>query len=251
MELKEEIYAKARSYGARLVRTAEAASWENEPIQAPEFWPRSFWPWCTRVVVLGIPLFMPMIGSTPSMVYKELYDTSNRLMDEMAYRLAADLMDKGFRAAFFPRDCYDGIPVLLDKPSAAFSHVTAGYYAGLGTFGDSHNLLTKEYGPRVRLVSVLTDAPIEPDRKMSKELCIHCKLCLKSCPSRCFAEKDKGLYEMDKRACTEYHLKLIKEHRFPCGICAAVCPVGEDRKLFRGVEPVTKEGASHLRSYGS
>ena len=29
--------------------------------------------------------------------------------------------------------------------SAAFSHVVAGYYAGLGTFGDSHNLITKEF----------------------------------------------------------------------------------------------------------
>ena len=251
MELKEEIYAKARGYGARLVRTAAADSWKSEPIQAPEFWPQSFWPWCTRVVVLGIPLFAPMIGSTPSEVYKELYDTSNRLMDEMAYRLAADLCDLGFRAAFFPRDCYDGIPVLLDRPSAAFSHVVAGYYAGLGTFGDSHNLLTKEYGPRVRLVSVLTDAPVEPDRKLEKQLCIHCKLCQRACPSRCFAEKARDLYEMDKRACTEYHLKLIAEHRFPCGVCAAVCPVGEDRKKFRGTEPVSREGISHLQAFGS
>ena len=251
MELKEEIYAKARGYGARLVRTAAADSWEHEPIQAPEFWPRSFWPWCTRVIVLGIPLFPPMICSTPSEVYKELYDTSNRLMDEMAYLLAAELTDRGFRASFFPRDCYDGIPVLLDNPSAAFSHVMAGYYAGVGTFGDSHNLLTKEYGPRVRLVSVLTDAPIEPDPKLEQGLCLHCKKCLRACPSGCFEESGRGLYKMDKRACTEHHLQLIREHRFPCGVCASVCPVGEDLKLYRGVEPVTKDGAKHLQSFGS
>ena len=51
----------------------------------------------------------------------------------------------------------------MDNSDAAFSHVVAAYYAGMGSIGDSHNLITKEFGPRIRLVSILTDAPIPPD----------------------------------------------------------------------------------------
>jgi hypothetical protein len=25
----------------------------------PAFWPRNIWPWCTRVIVLGVRLFFP------------------------------------------------------------------------------------------------------------------------------------------------------------------------------------------------
>ena len=63
------------------------------------------------------------------------------------YRVANYLNRQGFRAHFFPRDCYGDISVLVKKPEAAFSHVIAGKYAGLGTIGMNHTLLTKAYGP--------------------------------------------------------------------------------------------------------
>ena len=173
-------------------------------------------------------------------------------MDNMSYFLAKYIItEKGYNAFYFPRDCYDSITVLLGKAAAAFSHVVAGYYAGLGTFGDSHNLITKEFGPRIRLVSVLTDAPIEPDQKCEKELCIHCKKCLKLCPAGCFTENGSGLYHMDKDKCTSYHIDLVKQHHWPCGYCATFCPVGEDLKRYRGMEVVTPEGIKHCQYYGS
>lgn len=250
-ELKEMIYKKAYDLGASIVKTADAEAWDKEPIQDPAFRPRNIWPWCSRVIVLAIPLFLPMVNSTPSMLYQELYNTSNRVMDDMAYKLANYITMLGYRAIFFPRDCYADIEALLKNPAAAFSHVVAAYYAGLGTFGDSHNLLTKEFGPRVRLVSVLTDAPIEADEKLTEELCIHCRKCLNACPSNCFKEHSGELYDYDKKACTEYHVKLSNENHFPCGICANVCPVGDDMKAYRGETDITKEGITHIQSYGS
>ena len=94
------------------------------------------------------------------MVYQELYDTSNRVLDDMAYRLTNYIVNRlGYKAIFFPRDCYYNIDVLVDNPNAAFSHVMAGYYAGMGTIGDSHNLIAKEFGPRLRLHSYRCPAP--------------------------------------------------------------------------------------------
>lgn len=250
-DLRKQIYEKAFSLGARIVRCTSVESWANEPIQEPRFWPQNIWPWCKKVIVLAIPLFLPMVNTTPSMMYQELYNTSNRVTDDMAYQLANYIDGLGFRAIFFPRDCYAEIKTLLKNPAAAFSHVIAAYYAGVGTIGDSHNLITKEFGPRVRLVSVLTDAPIESDEKISGNLCIHCKKCLSACPAGCFSESRDVHYEMDKNACTKYHLELQAEHHFPCGICANICPVGDDLAKYRAENDITMEGIEHIQAFGS
>lgn len=250
--LKAEIYTKARDLGANLIRTCSVSKWETEPLQAPEFWPQNIWPWAKSVIVLGIPLYAPMMATTPSMVYQELYDTSNRVLDDLAYNLTNYLTTKlHYKAMYFPRDCYYSIEVLLKNPNAAFSHVVAAYYAGMGTIGDSHNLITKEYGPRLRIVSILTDAQLEPDPMLEKNLCIHCQKCLRACPNQCFTKTEGPVYKMDKIACTQYHVDIKNANHWPCGVCASVCPVGEDLQLYRGSKVVTEEGIKHCQSYGS
>ena len=257
MENREEYYKqklveKAHNLGAGLVRTCSAAKWKDIPIQTPEFWPENIWPWAENVIVLGIPLFAPMVGTTPSMVYQELYDTSNRILDNMAYFLTAWITDElGYRACFFPRDCYYGIEVLEKNPNAAFSHVLAGYYSGMGTIGDSHNLITREYGPRVRPVSVLTDLPVENDEMLAENLCIHCGKCLKSCPAQCFFDSGGRVYDLDKVKCTQQHILLKNQNHWPCGKCIDVCPVGEDMKKYRTQKAVSADGAVHCRNFGS
>lgn len=250
--IKKLIVDKARALGANIVRSCSVEKWHEIPIQSEEFWPQNIWPWSKNAIVLAIPLFLPMMETAPSMVYQELYDTSNRILDDLSYRLTNYIVfELGYRAIFFPRDCYDNIEVLLKNPSAAFSHVIAGYYAGIGTIGDSHNLISKEFGPRMRVVSILTDAPIPADPMLEKNLCIHCKKCLKECPAHCFTEDGDGIYQMDKVACTQYHVDIKNQHHWPCGSCASVCPVGDDLKMYRGQKAITQEGILHCQSFGS
>ena len=85
-ELKQRICKKARELGANLIRSCPVERWAEYPIQRPEFWPQHIWPWVKNVIVLGIPLYVPMMAAAPSMIYQELYDTSNRILDDMAYR---------------------------------------------------------------------------------------------------------------------------------------------------------------------
>lgn len=250
--LYDEIVAEAKHLGADLIRIADVDRWETHPITASEFWPKRIWPWCTRAIVMVLPLPIPIIETTPSAIYAELYNTTNRLLDNMAYQLSIWLNRKGYHSIFFPRDCYGDVSVLLKDPTASFSHVLAGYYAGLGTIGYSHNLITKEYGPRVRLVSVLTDAPVDADPMLEQELCNQCRLCERKCPNQCFTFVPGQMEaEMNRIRCTEYHVQLKAEFRFPCGICATVCPVGEDRKVYRGIAPVSKEGIHVCQKYGA
>ncbi len=249
--IRKGIIAYSRGLGATLVRMCPTDRWSEHPIQQEIFHPRSIWPWAETAIVLGIPLFAPMVATTPSMVYQELYHTSNRILDDMGYRLSSHLMSEGYRAMYFPRDCYFSVEALLDRPAAAFSHVLSAYYAGMGTIGDSHNLITKEYGPRVRMVTVLTDAMPEYDDMLDEDLCIHCGKCLRECPSKAFTDKGEDIYDMDARACTEYHLELKRQRHWPCGRCIAVCPVGEDLRSYRGSRIATDQGIEHCRTYGS
>ncbi|MDR1741937.1 MAG: 4Fe-4S dicluster domain-containing protein [Synergistaceae bacterium] len=244
---------EAGKLGMNIMGVANVERWEQHNETPREFFPQSIWPWSRTVVVMGVQIFLPMIATTPSVVYSELYNTTNRLLDEAAYRLANALTVMSYRACFFPRDCYGDISALVKKPEAAFSHVLAGRYAGLGTIGFAHTLLTPQYGPRVRLVSVITDAPIAPNDVMAGSLCSGCGLCAKNCPAGALRKrrggKTQAIGDMDKHLCASYHKRLKDELRYPCGVCAAVCPVGADREMY-GASPISPEGAAHCRNFG-
>jgi epoxyqueuosine reductase len=248
--LKEKLKEEAIRLGTNIIGFAEVNSWDKFKDTSESYYPQNIWPWSKTVIVLGLQIYLPMIETTPSVVYSELYVTTNRILDEMSYKVANYLNRLGQKAFFFPRDCYGDISVLVKNPQAAFSHVLAGKYAGLGTIGYNHTLITKEYGPRVRLVSVITDALLPPDNLIEKDLCVKCLRCKTSCPTSVFTTKDELIADMDRHKCAEYHEQLKSEYRYPCGVCIKVCPIGEDRKLY-GETSVSPEGIVHCQNHGS
>ena len=60
----------------------------------------------------------------------------------------------------------------------------------------------------------------------------------------------KEIAEMDQFKCAAYHQKLKNEFRYPCGVCTAVCPIGDDRKVY-GRCSVSPDGIKHCQSFGS
>jgi epoxyqueuosine reductase QueG len=232
LKLKKSITRIAKQSGANIIGFAPVERWEQYHHTKPPYFPQNIFPFTKTVIVFGVQILLPMLETTPSIVYSELYNTTNRYLDELAYKLAVYLNGLGHRAVFFPRDGYGDISVLVKKPEAAFSHVIAACYAGLGTIGYNHTLLTREYGPRVRLVSVLTDAEIAPDEMIEKSLCIKCELCKRCCPTSAFTTQPGILALMDKDKCARYHEQLKNDYHYPCGVCIKVCPVGNDRKLY-------------------
>lgn len=231
--LKNKIVREARTLGADLVGFAPVSRW-TEFDEVPEAYrPQAIWNRTKTVIVLGVPMLLPIIESTPSINYTVMYDTSNVLLDQAAYRLAILLNGLGHASLFMPRDGYGSLEVLLEKMPGCFSHVYAGKYAGLGTIGYNHLLLNRKYGPRARYVSVFTGAEIEGDPLIEQELCNGCGLCKKLCPTQSFETVEGSLLAtFDAVGCTRYHQQLLEEKRWPCGVCAKVCPTGEDRRLY-------------------
>jgi epoxyqueuosine reductase QueG len=151
--------------------------------------------------------------------------------------------------------------VLKERPVAFFSHRHAAFLAGLGNFGMNNMLLTPAFGPRVRFASILTAAEIEPDPVLSEPLCTRCRRCADACPATALDGGDYPAGLTDKAACTARTEELSKRFIQPCGICIKVCPVGEDRKIFRREDPdlYDEDNPSfeqyhrawrHVRSYG-
>ncbi|MCX5906656.1 MAG: 4Fe-4S dicluster domain-containing protein, partial [Deltaproteobacteria bacterium] len=231
--LKKHILKFGKDHGVDLVGFAPVERWDEMAEVPPDFRPRAIWPPARTVIVMGLGQPLPLVETTPSIVHKELYDTTNRELDQLAYDLTRYLNRLGHASFFFPRDGYGSLRALRENNLAAFSHVMAAKYAGLGTIGASHNLLTPEFGPRVRLVSVLTAAVISPDAMIREELCIKCAACAKCCPKKAIEMRpDEVIGYYDKTACLAMTEELSARRCYPCGICTKVCPIGKDRLLY-------------------
>lgn len=232
--LARSLTAKALTLGATLIGYAPASRWQDFDEVPAAYRPRAIWQHTETVIVLGVPMLLPLVESTPSINYQEMYTTSNILLDQMAYRLSLYLNERGYASIPMPRDGYGNLEVLLEKMPACFSHVYAAKYAGLGTIGFSYNLLTPEYGPRVRLVSVFTAARLPASPLQPAELCKLCGACGSLCPTRAFTPRINQIRaDFDAHVCTRYHQKLVEQSRFPCGVCVQVCPIGQDRALYQ------------------
>jgi epoxyqueuosine reductase QueG len=231
---KAEVVVELQRLGATIIGFAPVERWAAHDEVPPSYRPEAIWSLARTVIVFGVPMLLPVIESTPSIHYQEHYDTANRLLDEASFRLAIRLNEAGHPAMSLPRDGYGSLEILLNNPFAAFSHSYAAKYAGLGTVGLSRNLLTPQYGPRVRFNSVFTAARFAADPELAGELCSGCRICERTCPTGAIRTRPGAVVgDLDKDACTRHHIVLRDEKRWPCGVCAKVCAVGEDRRLYR------------------
>ena len=256
------VKAKARELGADLVGIVDAATLNAFPPDPR--WPQTperISPYCKSVVVVvqRIPVGVFRCKTNVPVQYVDMLVL--RKMDKVAYRLAAWL-----EAAGHPSFVTAAQETDWSYKKASYGRLSTrhlGTEAGLGTLGLEVNILTPEFGPRVYLTGLLTEAELEPDARLREQVCIgeSCSRCLHSCPTD--AVRHWGL---DKRDCareaqefgfmtaTAFFEKLIgadAESRKrllrsrdvfgfwqgllrvvgsfgDCPRCLAVCPVGND-----------------------
>lgn len=262
-----KVKALAKSLGADLVGIASAATLNAFPPD-PRYpqTPERITPYCKSVIVLAcrIPVAVFRAKAAAAVQYMDMLVL--RRMDRIAGELAAALEREGYPAFATAAQETD-----WDYKTASYGRLSTrhlGIEAGLGTFGLEVNILTPEFGPRIYLTGVLTEMELEPDQRITEQVCIgeSCSRCLYSCPTDAVQH-----FGIDKRRCAEAaqefgfmtSLRLIDafidadgaaakrkliESRDTFGFwqgllrvvgsfgdcprCLAVCPVGNDYHAF-------------------
>ncbi len=162
----------------------------------------------------------------PSFAYFQHYRAANALLDNLAFRVCGLLEQAGYQA--FPvaasqsqgkNNPYNGV----------YPHKTAAVLSGLGFVGKSGLFLSKDYGSKVRLATVLTDMPLVANLPMIENGCGECTACQNACPAGAIYGQlptTDGERNFDAEKCSKY----MKEHfqdvgrGSVCGICIRVCP---------------------------
>ena len=119
-----------------------------------------------------------------------------RKMDKVAYRLAGELERLGHPSFVAAAQETDWSYKRASYGRLSTRHL--GVEAGLGTLGLEVNILTPEFGPRVYLTGILTELELEPDQRITEQVCIgeSCSRCLHACPPNAVLH-----WGIDKRAC--------------------------------------------------
>lgn len=209
-------------------------------IAPPGHKPAEWLPGAKAVVVGGIKVLREILHTTPSPVYAKHYDQLNLWMTQAAYQLSRFLQKQGYQAMYFPEsDPYEYYLAQRSRGeprySPSFCHLHAAVAAGLGTRGKVGVVLTPEYGPRQRWISVITTAPLVADPRLQKEQCIEFVKpgsCGDKCIEVCKKEQHGALKPwpdesgVDMFACD---WGALKSAGLSCGRCIEVCPVGKEK----------------------
>ncbi len=130
---------------------------------------------------------------------------------------------------------------------AIISHKLVAHLAGLGLIGKNSLLITKKHGPRVRWVTVLTDAPLPATGGATdeKDPCKNCSLCVDLCPVHAFAgipfDPDEAVeVRFNTKKCRQYLSQREETYDAgACGLCVYVCPRGWSMKRKKGSRRTT------------
>jgi len=113
--------------------------------------------------------------------------------------------------------------------------------AGLGELGRNGQLITREFGPRVRLCKVFTDLPLAPDEPVDlgvQHFCEACAKCAKKCPGNAIPKGDRtdqpanistspGMLKWPVNA--DGCLRWWHRNGASCTNCVRVCPYNKPK----------------------
>jgi ferredoxin len=178
-------------------------------------------------LVMCVPMNRDGIAKSPDYAASAATGRAYSMMAFVAACVAELIRRLGYRAISCGNGTALSIPLAID--------------AGLGVIGRSGMLLTREFGPFVRICKVFTDLPLEPDEPQSErpdDLCRKCKACARKCPAGAISDADEPNWDaptisnnpgvlrwpVDPEKCYSFWV----ENGADCSNCIAVCPYGRD-----------------------
>ncbi len=182
------------------------------------------------------------IVSGPNQEYLDHYHETNGILSGLSRRISRELA--GLDIANIVIE-----PTVADRDLDSqyyktlrcdFSHKTAASRAGLGWIGKTALLITEEFGPRLRLATILTSRPLDCSKEpINESRCGSCSLCVEKCPAgaangrlwNIHVDRDEFFDAFKCREkCIELSRQNLGQATSVCGICMSVCPVGLKKK---------------------
>ncbi len=146
-------------------------------------------------------------------------DYVNGRLNKAMYDVARACRRQGFKALPLPAANY---PTDQRYLTSVLSYKHAAVAAGLGTIGRHSLLVTPDFGPRVRLAVLLTDAELRPTPPLNEDLCDGCNNCIKGCPAGALREPEGSEpYSINKFAC-----QAFRNGSGFCADCMRACSQG-------------------------
>ena len=191
---------------------------KDKPVDIPDDLP--------NVIVIGEPMDLGLTETVPSALSGSATGMGYTYDTVVLLTITQYIRNLGYRAVASMNDSALAIPLAVQ--------------AGLGEVGRHSLLITREYGPRLRLGKIFTDMPLvidEPIRFGVKEFCDICQRCSAACPPRAIPHRAPS-----RKAHSVSNLKgvlkwtTIAEKCFSfwvgqnsdCSICIRVCPYNRD-----------------------
>jgi len=178
----------------------------------------------------------------PTIEYFNHYKSVNKELSTLIHKVGEQIIENGFGCKIVEPSVNEtevndeNYKLTLRTP---VSHKMIGTRAGLGWIGKTDLFISNKFGPRLRLVSLLTDYPLEiTDSPIDKSRCGKCDNCVVNCPANAATgqlwdiKTDRDLF-FDAHKCRTKCRELTKNRldldSATCGICVSVCPIGKLR----------------------
>ena len=203
----EKIKKLAYQQGADLIGIADLRPVKKHIIQQGG----SFLDRFSHAVAIGIKLsnavldqLDPKLPADYSLYGFHVYKVVSPLLDTIALRLSQEIDRNGSISLPVPTSQFRN----PGERIALFSHKLAAHLAGLGWIGKNCLLITPEYGPRIRLVTVLTNCELASGFPMEGK-CGNCQVCADVCPVSAikgteFSESEGIEMRFDVNICGNY-----------------------------------------------
>lgn len=194
--LEQQIKDFAKKAGASLVGIAGPERMDGPASLHPAYIMRG----AKSVVSIALPLDVDAIYEFFNKTSPVPHNIDQGIKNQRVLRISLEieeyLRSLGYQAKTVPpNNTYRRSPdPFAVRPT--FSHRFGALVAGLGSFGLSGNLITRNYGACVVLGSVVTNAklesdPVQPARFVMDNRCRTCKLCDKACTMGMFRDDEE------------------------------------------------------------
>jgi len=219
--MKKENYTKLKKYvlkeGASLFGVAELAKIQTDDFLIPQKI-LSKLPYAISIGVRLSSIVLEEIEDHPTKNYFHHYRQVNNFLDQLALKISRYIEILGYNA--YPVAASQ----LIDwqNQRGQVSHKRIGVAAGLGWIGRNNLLVNEKIGSQLRLVTILTDIPLNTD-KPTKENCEDCRKCIEVCPAQAIKEKPEDFLHIQ---CFEKLKEFQKKGyvgQYICGVCVKVC----------------------------